>query len=266
MLKALKTIFRPTYHTLKVFPEILRENGWILAMRCLLMTALHIHRTIQLRLGGEIVYIRTSSTDVSVAVSCLLHDEFAPTRALQSLEYGFIIDAGGYIGTAAIALAKMFPTAQVVTLEPSHENFALTSKNTAPFSNITALNLALMPIDGRFHLYDAGTGEWGFTAVEKLSDDPTRPLHEIQGISVPTLLARFGKSGVDIVKLDIEGGEKGLLAGRPNWVGNTGLIIAELHDAILPGCREAFDQATVGMSISSTEGEKIMARRLTRSP
>ena len=57
---------------------------------------------------------------------------------MPGLKHGLIIDAGGYLGTAAIAFSEAYPDATVVTIEPSPENFALLVQNTAAYPNIRA--------------------------------------------------------------------------------------------------------------------------------
>ena len=82
---------------------------------------------------------------------------------ISSLQHNLILDAGGYIGTAAIAFAKQYPSATIVSLEPNSNNYQLLAQNTATWRNIVAMNKALAPEPGGLILYDRGTGAWGFT-------------------------------------------------------------------------------------------------------
>ena len=56
---------------------------------------------------------------------------------------GLMIDAGGYIGTKAIALTKVDLVCTMITIEPSSKNFATLLKNTEGFKNIRPINAAL---------------------------------------------------------------------------------------------------------------------------
>jgi FkbM family methyltransferase len=191
-----------------------------------------------------------------------LGEEFAAVPSLlPTLEHDFIIDAGGYIGTAAIALSRMYPEATVVSLEPAQRNYRLLVENTRSFPNIVPLNQALAGTTRSATLRDRGTGEWGYTIVPEPADQPrAAALERVECVTIRDLLPRHGKRGVDILKLDIEGAEADVLKDSGDWIGAVSLIIAELHDRIQPGCAEAFDRATRGMSRTAV-GEKRIAVR-----
>lgn len=196
---------------------------------------------------------------MAVARSCLFGEFDAAIEATRPLQHNFIIDAGGYIGTAAVAMARAFPNATIVTLEPSITNFNVLSKNVAPFKNIVAMNKALGPTETTMMLRDRGTGGWGFTLVERPSDSAdAAPLHTIEVTTIPALTKTFAAPGIDLLKLDIEGGEYALLKERPAWIDSTRVIFAELHERIIPGCEEVFYHAMKGRS-NRTSGEKVLS-------
>ena len=51
----------------------------------------------------------------------------------------------------------------------------------------------------------------------------------VTAISMKSLLNSHGSSQVDLVKIDIEGGEEALLTGPSEWLYRTKAIIAEFH-------------------------------------
>ena len=54
------------------------------------------------------IEVRKGTLDMEVAMSCLT-GEFEPVQHLLPRDYnGIILDAGGYIGTAALALSRIF--------------------------------------------------------------------------------------------------------------------------------------------------------------
>ena len=165
-----------------------------------------VHATI----GGAYLALRKGTPDRHVAKSCLEAGEFAVCKsAIPELKYDFIIDAGGYIGTAAIWFAQHYPDARILTIEPSRANFEILLENIRPFPNITALNKAVVARSRQVDLMDRGTGDWGFSIVEQPRDNPNPDsLHLVDGITLDELIYDAGVKGVDILKLDIEGGEK----------------------------------------------------------
>lgn len=240
--------------------NIIRQTGdYFGAAHYLGSAILRSKSPVRVGLSTERVYVRPRTPDMAVARSCLMGEFDAAIEATKPLKHKFIVDAGGYIGTAAIALARAFPEAKIVTLEPSIDNFSVLSKNVAPFKNIVPINKALGPLETTMTLRDRGTGGWGFTLVERPSDNANAAsLHSIPVTTIPTLMEAFGATGIDLLKLDIEGGEHALLEARPAWIDSTRVIFAELHERIIPGCEDVFYAAMTGRSTRAS-GEKLLS-------
>lgn len=210
----------------------------------------------QLSFRGIKLWVRPGSPDLKVVRSCLLGEFDEVYRHVPS-NHNFIIDVGGYIGLVSILLAREFPDAQIVCLEPSSENYLLAEKNCAPYTNIDVMNVALLPTSDVVKLKDRGTGQWGFTVVEQSHDRAdAKTIEEVQGVTIPQLLEQYGKSGIDLLKLDIEGGEYALLKDRPEWVADVGVVVAEIHDRICPGASKAFEDAMGDRREIMIQGEK----------
>ena len=210
------------------------------------------------------MFIRPCTPDLAVARISFSGEFDAAIAAAGPLKHNLIIDAGGYIGTAAITLARAFPEATIVSLEPSRDNFAMLTMNVRSYPNVIALNMALGSTGGSTRLVDRGTGEVGFSTVQAPADSasPSR-LHEVAVTTVPDLMKRFAASGVDFLKLDIEGAEHDLLIGQPAWLEATRVVFAELHERIVPGCEAVFAAATANRKNSGDDrGEKILSIRL----
>lgn len=226
------------------------------SLRFLLLSLVNIRVPLTVTISGVRVIIRAATPDLQVALSCL-GGEFDPLcRAIATLRHRLIIDAGGYIGTAAIAFARTYPNATIVTLEPNADNYEVLVKNTAPWPTIVAKRAALTPEHGSAMLHDRGTGNWGFTLVKKAADRPTSPIERVPCITVDELLEEIGADGIDIFKIDIEGGEQALLNRNIGWIKKTDAICIELHDRIAPGCSVVWQAATAGRNNFAIDGEK----------
>src|SRR5262245_34309529 len=170
----------------------------------LLLTMTGQQIRLQVRPCRRDIVVRTGSPDVRVALSCFQGEFDAVLKAMPRLRHSLIVDAGGYIGTAAIVFAEAYPEATIVTLEPSTENFALLRRNVAPYKNIVPLNKALAPEPGRLVLKDRGTGQWGFTLVPKPADNAASAVkEEVECTTLDQLMREFGADGIGILKLDI---------------------------------------------------------------
>jgi hypothetical protein len=66
---------------------------------------------------------------------------------------------------------------------------------------------------------------------------------------------------IDLLKMDIEGGEKNVLENSSDWIDSVRAMAVELHDRICMGCTRAFYIATKDFKIFEKHGEKIIAYR-----
>jgi FkbM family methyltransferase len=227
------------------------------------VAALHvfgIRRRVTFLVGGHQILIRTGTPDLNVAASCL-NGEF--DAALDRVEdpRGLFIDAGSYIGAAAIAFAARFPQAEIVCLEPSPDNFSMTVANTAHLPNVRALNFALDGSRGERMLHERATGEWGHTLIAQPADCLTpSDLAPVATLRVDDVLKQSGRTWIELLKLDIEGGEYAVFSAETGWLASTRVVIAELHDRIVPGCSDVFQRANTGREVWQTPGaEKIIS-------
>jgi FkbM family methyltransferase len=210
-------------------------------------------------IAGRNVFLRENTPDFRVARSNFSGEFSKSIRFADPLKYNFIIDAGGYIGTAAIIFAEAFPRAKVLTIEPSLENYRVLLRNVRSYHNIVPINRALASKSGILELFNRQTGNWGFTIV-KAPADCLKPefIHKVAVVTIAELLEEYESCGVDILKLDIEGAEYDLLRS-PNWLPLVRVLMVELHDKILPGCKEAFLAATAGRRNIPTRSEKKLS-------
>jgi hypothetical protein len=74
-------------------------------------------------INGVKVYVRTSTPDLSVAISSLYEKEYDHILCSNPKT---IVDAGANIGTSSIFFAKKYPNARVIAIEPEESNFDFT--------------------------------------------------------------------------------------------------------------------------------------------
>ena len=203
------------------------------------------------------LHLRSNSPDIHVAYSSFVMNEYSN---LPISKPSIIIDVGAHIGTTAISLSNIYPSAKIISLEPDPYNFQLLQLNTASIPNILPINSALSAHDGYIQLHARHTGSWGNTIVSQPSTDLSKSLR-IHSISIPTLMKRYNITHIDLLKIDVEGGEVEILNSSGPWIDSVESILVELHDYILPGCTETFNEATKNFKFHLEHGEKMMAIR-----
>jgi FkbM family methyltransferase len=118
--------------------------------------------------------------------------------------------------------------------------------------------LAIKP--GKCELMDRGTGPWGYTITQ--SDQVIGRMNQkVDCLTVQSIIDQFESKEIDILKLDIEGGELDLFLNPDEWIDRVRSIVVELHDRIAPGCSNAFESATRDFPMRFRSGEKQIVYR-----
>ncbi|MEM6707981.1 MAG: FkbM family methyltransferase [Pseudomonadota bacterium] len=223
--------------------------------RVLLLRILGVTRPLSVTVDGAEVELRPATTDLDTLLQIFWTREYAGELADGPQ---IIVDAGANVGYAAIFLARRYPNARVIAIEPSASNFAQLVAHAKRYPAIEPIQAALWHEDGELELQDVGEGAWGFR-VDAQARGQT--VSRVRAVSIPTLMAEFGLDRIDLLKLDIEGSEKEVFEHAAEWIDAVGAIAAELHDKYRPGCARAFYNATNGFSREWRQGENIILRR-----
>jgi FkbM family methyltransferase len=127
-----------------------------------------------------------------------------------------VIDVGANIGCAALFFFMQFPEVNIFCLEPEQSNYDQLELNVGlnRFAQIRCLRAALSAQPGRLQLSrDFRDGKhWGarFVATDG-GGDAVAQVQQADAIDAWELLRRAGFENVDLLKMDIEGGEAALL-------------------------------------------------------
>jgi FkbM family methyltransferase len=205
---------------------------------------------------GHRLVLRLKSSDLPTYSKIFRSQDY---HFYTSKEPRFIIDAGANVGYAALYFAKQFPEARILAIEPEEGNFKLLQKNTATFRNIVPVHGALWNKNGTINLVDPGIGPWGFQTHENASEHAF--VTSVPAFTIDRLMKDHGFERVDILKVDIEGGEKEVFENSEEWIDKVGVIMAELHDAMKPGCSVSFGKATAKFDLGARKGENVFAWR-----
>lgn len=214
-------------------------------------------KSIPLVIYGTKIYIRPKSHDFYVAMTTL-GGEFNLIQRIFPLDFkGVILDAGGYIGTAAIAFSKMYPQAKIISLEPVKENFDLLKKNTQDFPNIIPIHAGISADGLPLTLYDRHEGEWSFSTLPIPENGSPIVAHQIPSVTLQTLTEHHGP--IACIKMDIEGYEKILFESNDSTLHNIPVVFVELHEEIAPGVHAAFEVFNTSRYVLQDQGEKYLS-------
>ena len=196
--------------------------------------------------GSPKLVLRVSGSKHPLCVRLRTSDAEVYREVLQGGEYDFpipfsprsIIDVGANCGITSIYYANRYPEATIWALEPETSNYEALVRNTRAHPNVIPIQAALWKADGQVEI---------FSKYPRFSNWDKYGFRARQGTGCPdfnltTFMRRIGIEMVDILKIDIEAGEKEIFE-TCDWMHRVRLLAIELHDRDTPGCTEAVDAA-----------------------
>ena len=142
-------------------------------------------------------------------------------------EVGTVLDVGANIGAFAIFSSLMYPGAKVHALEPAAEPFWLLEENARQFANIDVYNTGLFSKDCTMPLYkgdiDSVTASVGHSRHNST-------LSEVVALrAADRWMRENGLDTPDILKVDTEGCEIGILESLREWLPEIKVLYLEYH-------------------------------------
>jgi FkbM family methyltransferase len=145
-----------------------------------------------------------------------------------------ILDLGANVGISVRYLLARFPGARVIAVEPDPRLLPRLQANVDGLPTVTVHAAAVAPSAGTATLFSTREG-WSSSLSPAAGGRPV----PVRCMTVPELLDAAGLGRVDLVKLDIEGGEWPLLeAGAIQDA--TACVVGELHHG---GRQESLEHA-----------------------
>jgi FkbM family methyltransferase len=174
------------------------------------------------------VSLRPFSGDIFILYEVLAFESYKiGDTALDPGSVKTIVDCGANIGLTALFFAERYPDARIFCIEPDPENFALLQKNTESEPRITPVQAAIVGSNGGSVFLTQNRPAWGNHI--SVGERPTGGV-EVSGVSMVDLCARYDLQSIDILKVDIEGGEEAMFA-NPGFLSRVRFVMAELHGA-----------------------------------
>ncbi len=133
-----------------------------------------------------------------------------------------VLDIGAHIGFFTRVFSKLVgPKGQVIAIEADPENFSFLEKNTLKLKNAQKFLIAASDKIGIIDFYHCGEKSGCHSTLKNI------PLNfKTEKISVPatdldSLLSKISITKIDVIKMDIEGGEVSALIGMKKLIANS---------------------------------------------
>ncbi len=155
----------------------------------------------------------------------LIEDEYACVeRMFTRNSRPRILDLGANIGTFALRIFSYYKSAHIASVEAADDTFHLLDENRKlnPAFKWNVFNNGIWSSDGPLTLIRRGISV-GHRVIEGNGDD------FVQGISLPSLLKQLKWDKIDLIKMDIEGGEEAVVLAATKVFCHTRYLIIEIH-------------------------------------
>jgi len=223
---------------------------------------------------GYRVRLRPNGSDLDVFSQIFINEEYRPVvRMVENARLDepvrYIVDAGANVGFTIIYLRKFFPDARIIAIEPDIGNFSLLTENVKlnQLSDVETLQAGLWSANTNLEL-DGGfrdSREWAISLRERTVQQNGGT--SIEGITLQTLCERFDLPKIDILKIDIEGGERFLFHDEETasaTLKNVRFLALEIHDEFR--IKDKIKSLlTLNKFSFSEEGETLFASRINGS-
>lgn len=217
----------------KAFNHLI-EKGYVLKKNGALNTV-----DVKLNTHHYAVSLRRNSSDPLVFNQVILQKEYQPVVDLlkqNNLSGNKIIDAGANIGLTSLYFKSVFPESEIYAIEPNKDNFKILAKNIKD-NHLKKIRLTdkaiwdketkLIPVTFRDGL------DWSFSLEEYEKGHEKETCFETT--TIPKILQETGWQTIDLLKIDIEGGEAKLFENpemvKP-WLSKVNAIVIEIHDEL----------------------------------
>lgn len=180
-------------------------------------------RTLEVRVGNVPVAFRLNAGDIQgvreVFVDEVYRLPFSSRKPIRS-----IVDLGANIGLTALYYSAQYPACWMIAVEPDPGNAALARRNLISVG-VEVVEAAAASTSGRRRFKTSRESNLGRV------DDHGDML--VQSVTMDELIQRVPGGRIDLLKVDIEGGEAELFGAGCSWLKHVGAIIMEIHPQLV---------------------------------
>jgi FkbM family methyltransferase len=182
----------------------------------------------QVKIRGMNLFYRFNRGDLQSLREVLVQEVY-------EAELGFtpatVLDLGANIGLSSLWLHREYAdrawgSCQIIAVEPSVTNALLARLNLESNGVKAEVLQVAAGLVSRQAWFEARTE----SNLGRMLSQPSPGAVPVTVMGIRELLAKFPQSHVDLVKMDIEGGEAELLGGEANWLDSVRALMVEWHD------------------------------------
>lgn len=183
--------------------------------------------------GVSFVVVLESSADFALVREVFLDEEY---RHPEIVRPDVVFDVGANVGIASLYFHCLYPHATIYAFEPDPILFEKLLSRVSGVSHITPLQIALSDKNGDTFFYRHESSPLAGSLLPRSTDAVSMP---VKTSTLASITAQLGIHSIDLLKFDIEGGERILFASAQDRACARRLI-GEVHLDLLGMSKEAF--------------------------
>lgn len=161
----------------------------------------------------------------------LVHDEYRHIeRLFKPNDRPKVLDIGANIGCFALRVFDHCSEAHVCSVEAAGDTYKLLEANnqTNDTKNWKVMNFGVWGTEQPLTLMRRGTS-MGHRVMANENEGAQHETEQVDGITLVALLNKLGWSSVDLIKIDIEGGEESVIPASIEALKKCRFLIIEIH-------------------------------------
>jgi len=184
--------------------------------------------------------LRWSGSDILVFKQIFVDEEYRPLISMveqycktDSVES--IIDAGANVGLTSLYLSHFFRSARIAAIEPDEGNFSILQKNISDNSleRVIVVKAGIWPWHTKLEIDRTFRDGEDWSTTLKTTNDSNNLGKQVDGLTIEDICEAAGFKRVDILKMDIEGGERYFFEDpeiAATFLGKIRFLALEIHD------------------------------------
>ncbi len=141
-----------------------------------------------------------------------------------------VVDIGANVGYFSLLARDMFPTAEIIAVEPIKETYRALEKNFQGENNVSLIQKAITDFNGETTmLFDPDFSAVSSLDMGNISTAKSRRLERtVTAVTLDTMVDELDIERADLLKIDVENFEKSVLAGGTDTLEKTRYLFIEI--------------------------------------
>lgn len=175
-----------------------------------------------------------------------------------SAEPAYIMDCGANTGISTRYFIRRYPQARIAAIEPDQRNFALLQLNLQG-CGVATFRVAIHHEKRLLQLASDGLSSYSRRFGETGSGS-----EQVSAVPLQDLVAGLQWPRIDLLKIDIEGGEIAMFDTQDPWLSRVNVFVIEFHEYLKNGATQAILSKifSTGQYRMQTQAEYVVLERL----